>query len=486
MPLGLGFVLLGGMDEARARAGAARLLAAFGLATLGYWATGFALQYGGIGCLHDLPGLEALAQQFPLWNLGGSWGLAGTAGWGLAVPSASLEGVLGLYLGQLPWVLALGALAGLSLLGRERGTAGWLAVLLAAAVLGPLVAGWAWAGGPSAAQPFLCARPDDPLAFDLNYGGWLGNLGLNAGWGHGFVDFAGSGTLHLLAGALALAAAVTFGPRRPRPQPGEVVTMPPVHLPLLAALGLGLWLAGWLAWPLAHPLYAGLPWNVIALNGLVALGAGTLAAQLYAAFTTGRADVLMAVRGGAAGLVAISAGAPFVPFWGALVIGLLAGALVPLVHYLVEQVWAREDLTATLAVHAAGGLWGLVALGLLASGQYGVGWNAWGAESYLGASPPQGVGGLIAAPGLLSDMNQILAQLAGAAIIALAGFVPALAVFQLAHLPAVLAARRTRRARRERSPAQESLQAPLTAAREPAPGLEPGSQPASEPAREQR
>jgi Amt family ammonium transporter len=440
MPLGIALVLWGGMPEGRARSAAARVLAALGLATLGYWLSGFALQYGGIGCLHDLPGLGALDRPLTLLGgPGGSWGIAGQSGWLLAVPADALDGVLRLFLGQLPLLLALGVVGGLSLIGRERGVGSWLAIVLLAALLGPLVGGWAWAGGPSAAQPFMCPRPDNPAVFDVNYGGWLGNLGLTLGWGHGFVDFAGSGTVHLLAAAVALAAIVTFGPRTAPMPEGEPVEMPPVHLPLLAVLGLALWYGGWLAWPLAHPLYTGIPWPVYALNGLLALGAGTLAAQLYAAATTGRADVLMAVRGGAAGLVAISASAPFVPFWGAALIGLIAGALVPVVQYAVEHVWRREDLTAALAVHGVGGLWGLLALGILASGWSGVGWNALGAHDYLGMAS-QGVSGLIVAPGLVSDLGQIRAQLIGAMVILVTGFVPALALFQLVNAPARLAA----------------------------------------------
>jgi Amt family ammonium transporter len=219
--------------------------------------------------------------------------------------------------------------------------------------------------------------------------------------------------------------------------------MPPVHLPLIAVAGLVLWFLGWLSLPLEHPLYTGLSWPVIALNGLLALGAGTLAAQLYSGFTAGRADVLMAVRGGAAGLVAISAAAPFVAPWGAFVIGLLAGAVVPVLHYIIEHVWRREDLTASISVFLAAGLWGLIALGLLANGQHGVGWNALGREEFLG-TPPQGVSGLIVAPGLVSDTRQIIAQLVGAVTIFLAGFVPAALVFLCMRLPGWLADARRR------------------------------------------
>lgn len=442
-PLGIAMVLWGGMPERKARGAAARLLAVLALTTLGFWASGFALQYGGIGCLHDLPGLEAVQHEFPLWNLGPSWGLAGTEGWLLNVPAGSLEGVLGLFLAQLPWLAVLTVVAGLGLVGRERGAGSWLIVLVLAAAVGPLAAGWAWAGGPSAAAQFLCARPEDQAAFDVNFGGWLGNLGVTAGWGHGFVDYAGSGTLFLLAGAVGLAGALILGPRRPPDDPAQPVEMPPVHLPLIAVAGLVLWFLGWLSLPLEHPLYTGLSWPVIALNGLLALGAGTLAAQLYSAFTAGRADVLMAVRGGAAGLVAISAAAPFVAPWGAFVIGLLAGAVVPVLHYIVEHVWRREDLTASISVFLAAGLWGLIALGLLADGQHGAGWNALGREEFLG-TPPQGVSGLIVAPGLVSDTRQIFAQLVGAAAIFLTGFVPAACVFLLMRLPAWLADARRR------------------------------------------
>jgi len=213
--------------------------------------------------------------------------------------------------------------------------------------------------------------------------------------------------------------------------------MPPVHLPLLGILGSLLLLIGWLGLVLSNPLYTlnqGLPGSLMAVNVVLAAGGSTLVTMLYAWFTTSEANVLMVARGLAAGLVAISAACPFVPPWVALLIGAVAGLLLPLGIYFVEYLLRLDDPAAAIATHGLSGLWGLLALAIFADGRYGAGWNGVGAEEYLGITG-QGVSGYLVASGFQIDLpSQLYAQLIGIAAIAIVTFALAWALFKVSSL----------------------------------------------------
>ncbi len=402
MPIGVMLVAWGGADwEQMSSMASAGLLALF-LAIVGYSATGFALQFGGIGWSHDLAGIEGLAAPFVSASRDTA-GLFGTRGFFLSGDAAG-PGARYLFLSHLPWVMTAVLIP---TIGLQRHAPGWvraLVGLLVSALAYPLLANWSWAGGPTAVT--------------AEAGGWLGNLGVNAGLGHGFIDFGGAGTVHLMGGAISLAGVFILGKRKPGRDPSVPPSIPPVHLPMLAVLGLLLWAVGWIAATLAHPLLAGgsVPWSAVALNALAGMTAGATFSQFYAWFTTGQADALMAARGGAAGLVATTAAAPFVPLWSALLVGTVTGLLVPLLVFLVEEILRFRDPAGALPVSFCGGLIGLLAVGLFASGRSGAGWNSIGVASYLGADG-QGISGLVVAAGVKSDPSQLGAQLLGIGII---------------------------------------------------------------------
>jgi len=160
----------------------------------------------------------------------------------------------------------------------------------------------------------------------------------------------------------------------------------------------------------------------MAVNVVLAASGSLLVAMLYTWFTTGRTDVLMAARGLAAGLIAISAACPFVPPWAALIIGAVAGLLLPLGIYFVEYLLQLDDPAAAIATHGVSGLWGLLALAIFGDGIYGAGWNGVGSEEYLGIAG-QGVSGYLVASGFQHDFpKQLFAQLAGIATIAILAF----------------------------------------------------------------
>lgn len=411
LPVGLILVASGGSPEERAVSTALMGLAAIGLAMAGYFACGFAFQFGGIGLFSELPGLEGLTWEWsPMdvaWGLG--WGALGLHGF-LLSGAASTPAAYALFLSQLPLVATAALIPTLTLRKAARPSVLILAALLVSAVIYPVLGNWVWGGG------------------------WLANLGFNLGLGHGFVDFAGAGMVNLLGGIVALAGVLVFGERLRKGD--EPARMPPIHLPLLALLGSLLLIIGWVGLALANPLHgsADLSPALVAVNLVLAAGGGMLASMLYSWFATGGADVLMSARGLIAGLAAVSAACPFVPPWAALIVGAIAGLLLPLCVYLIEHILRLDDPTAAVATHGLSGLWGLLALALFADGRYGAGWNGVGAGMYLGIEG-QGVSGYFTAPNFVPDLpGQLQAQLVGLAAILIFSFALAWSVFKLIDL----------------------------------------------------
>lgn len=393
-PVGLTLVAWGALAPDRARGIAAIAPLGLALAVVGYFSTGFAFQFGGVAFVSSNPEMSSLTR---IWSLvegdaSAGWGFMGLEGFLLGGDAATPSAVQ-LFVSQLPLVTTATLVALIALPRKAGPVPRILTGLLVSAVTYPIAGHW------------------------IAGGGWLAHLGHNLTLGHGVVDFAGIGTALVLCGATALAGVLVFGRREP--DPDEPTSMPTAHQPLLANLGALLAAIGWIALGLANPLYAevqDLNWPLITLNGLAGLAGGTLLAQLYSWFAAGTLDPLMASRGAVAGLIAASAGAPFVPTWSALLIGALAGLVLPLTLYLFDRLWRLDDVTGAVATYGISGLWGLIAVGLLADGRWGEGWNG------FAGLPGQGVSAYLVAPGFQVDGGQLSAQLAGAGALLLAGF----------------------------------------------------------------
>lgn len=413
VPAGLIFLAAGGVPEGRAWQTALAGVAGASIGVLAFFTVGFALAFGGIGLVYSQASeLGGLVWEWTVvteaW--GPKWGMIGLSGWGMAGPAAT-SGAYALFLAQAPWVATATLIPLLALRGRAPAFTSLLGGLLIGGILYPLATNWVWGGG------------------------WLANLGANLNLGHGFVDFAGGATVHLLAAAAGLAGLLVTVPRRARVSiaDSEPVPMPPVHLPLLASVGALLVLVGSLGWGWSNPLLdlaTLMPARGI-VNGLVAAAAGALVPLAYTWFVADRPDPLMAARGLAAGAVAGAAFGPFVPPAVAGLIGALAGLLTPLLTYLLREVLRIDDDTGLTPVHLASGLIGVLAVGLLADGLAGQGWNGVGQVSYLGVVG-QGVTGWRAAPGMTPDWpGQFQAQLIGAAALFLVPFLAGTVLFGL-------------------------------------------------------
>jgi Amt family ammonium transporter len=404
-PIGLTLVAWSALPPDQADRVAALAPLALALALIGYLALGFGFHFGGAAFISEDEGLKNLSRFFSLVHGDDSagWGFIGLEGFFLSGDAAT-PAAMQLFVSQLSLVTSITLIVLLALPRQTSPLVQVLAGLIVSAVTYPLAGHW------------------------TSGGGWLAHLGHTLALGHGLVDFAGAGTVFTLGGATALAAALVLGHRQEPPAhtspagkaSDEAVSMPPAQFPLLAGLGALLATVGWIALGLSNPLYAEagdvLNWPLIALNGLAGLAGGTLLAQLYSWFTTGRFDPLMGPRGALAGLVAISAGAPFLPTWAALAVGAVAGLLLPLAIYAVDRLWRLDDATAAIASYGLPGFWGLLAVALFADGRWGQGWN--GVAGLSG----QGVSGLLVASGLQADSGQLGAQVWGGIALFLLGF----------------------------------------------------------------
>jgi len=412
IPVGLFLLAWGGMEPDRARRSATAGPLALSLGTLGYFFFGFAFHLGGAGLTSSNPAYSGLTRLLARES-DSDWGLIGLAGFLLNRDAATPE-ALGLFVAYLPLAVSAVLLTVLSMCGRARGWQMAVGGFLVGAVLFPMAACWAWGGG------------------------WLANLGATLERGHGFVDYGGSGVAYMLGGCAALGALIGLGYRLPPRPTATPASMPPAHFPLLSNLGALVFGLGWLLWSLSSPYHAAdadLNLPRLAVNGLLSAAGGILAAQTYCWFTVGHANALMSARGAAAGFVAVAAGAPFLPPWAALVVGVVAGALLPLGVYVVERVLRLSDATATVALGITAGCWGLLAVALFADGSSGQGWNGIGAVEYhtvLG----QGVTGFVPASGMIGDgQGQLVAQLAGATAIGLLALGTSLIIFLFLGLP---------------------------------------------------
>ena len=144
--------------------------------------------------------------------------------------------------------------------------------------------------------------------------------GAAAGWpssatapslGFGYVDFAGSGVVHTMGGAAALAGAIVLGPRIGKfGKDGKANALPGHHIPM-AMLGTFILLFGWFGFNAASTLAAtDVQFAVVATNTAIAGAFGAVACMLYVMWTTGKPDPAMMANGMLAGLVAITARAP--------------------------------------------------------------------------------------------------------------------------------------------------------------------------------
>ncbi|MEE1244102.1 MAG: ammonium transporter [Acutalibacteraceae bacterium] len=204
----------------------------------------------------------------------------------------------------------------------------------------PVEAGWVW-----------------------NSKGWLVNLG--------FHDFAGSAAIHSVGGITALIGAIMVGPRLGKyikDKSGKVkkVNAIPGHSITLGALGCFILWFGW------YGFNGAAAWDKNSLASIfvtttIAPAVATVTTMIYTWIKNGKPDVSMCLNASLAGLVGITAGCDALDAFGSVIVGIVSGILVVVVVEWLDLKLHIDDPVGAVGVHLANGVWGTVAVGLLAN-----------------------------------------------------------------------------------------------------------------------
>ncbi len=258
-------------------------------------------------------------------------------------------------------------------------------------------------------------------------GGWLAQAGKNWGLGHGAVDFAGSGVVHAMGGAIALAGALVIGPRIGKYANGRPQAIPGHHIPMVV-IGTFILAFGWFGFNPGSTLSGtDLRISVVVVNTMLAGIAGAITSMLFMQQKGMKPDPSMMCNGMLAGLVAITAPCAFVDSWAAVAIGGIAGVIVVTSVFFFDN-RGVDDPVGAISVHGINGLWGIISVGIFANGKYGLGWNNVNRAKFGGTDTvvADGVRGI-----LFGDASQLYAQLLDAAVVAVFGFVMAFVWFKI-------------------------------------------------------
>lgn len=292
-------------------------LIVFALATVSFWALGFALAFG------EGNGILGLTGFF----------LAGSD------PTAQAYGTLTtpvFFLFQAAFAGTAATIVSGAVAERVKFSSFIIFSVLLTAICYPITAHWVWGGG------------------------WLSEIGFLGGTG--FSDFAGSTVVHSVGGWAALMGAIFLGPRIGKYQNGSVNAIPG-HNMSIATLGcLILWI-GWFGFNPGSELAASLNVPQIALVTNLAAAAGGIAATFTAWALSGKPDLSMVINGILAGLVGITAGCGGIGYWGSVIVGLIAGVLVVFSVGFFDSIKIDDPVGAT-SVHLVCGIWGTLAVGL--------------------------------------------------------------------------------------------------------------------------
>lgn len=194
-------------------------------------------------------------------------------------------------------------------------------------------------------------------------GGWLSELG--------FHDYAGSCAIHMVGGIAALIGAMFLGPRigkYVKDATGKVtkVNAIPGHSVTLGALGVFILWLGWYGFNGAAATSVS-ELAAIFLTTTVAPSVATVVTMIYTWVKNGKPDVSMCLNASLAGLVGITAGCDAMDAVGAAVVGVVSGILVVFAVEALDIKLHIDDPVGAVGVHMVNGIWGTIAVGLLAN-----------------------------------------------------------------------------------------------------------------------
>ena len=289
----------------------------FAIASLSFWAFGFAIMTG-----TSAAGIAGTTNFF-LAEAGNDW-------------SVYVDWMFQMVFAGTAATIVAGAVA------ERTKTQAYLAYsFVVGAVIYPLYGHWVWGGG------------------------WLGfeSIGLPA-----VADYAGSSVVHAVGGFIALAGAAVVGPRIGKYNSDGSANQLPVHSVPFVIVGTFILFFGWFGFNIGGGESIGLN----AINTLLAGATGAVVALYITLVRTGQTDILMACNGALAGLVGITAPVAFVDPWAAVVIGALAAPIMMGSVWFIENILKIDDVVSAVSVHGVCGLWGMLAVGIFANGNNGV------------------------------------------------------------------------------------------------------------------
>ncbi len=183
--------------------------------------------------------------------------------------------------------------------------------------------------------------------------------------GLGFLDFAGSGVVHLCGASAALAGVLLLGARKGKYVNGKIHAIPGANLPMATLGTFILWL-GWFGFNGGSELKISNieeanAVSMVFVNTNTAAAGGLVAALLFSRAWFGKADLTMALNGALAGLVAITA-EPLTPTpLVATIVGAIGGLIVVAAIVFIDKA-KIDDPVGAISVHGVVGIWGLIAV----------------------------------------------------------------------------------------------------------------------------
>jgi Amt family ammonium transporter len=319
MQAGFAFLEIGFSRGKNAGTVIAKIVTNFSIAGIMYWAVGFAFAFG--GSLGHIIGTDGFflrdfgdpQQAFPIMGLS----------------DATVEAK---WFFQFVFCAVSLAIVWGTTLERIKFGVYMIYAVVFAALIYPIASGWVFGGG------------------------WLqANIGMQ--------DFAGSTAVHLIGATGALAALLLLGARHGKyGADGKPRAIPGHNMPLFGLGVLILWL-GWFGFNPGSTLGAldGRFTEVLLVTQLAAC-AGVLGAIVTSYFKTKTIDIGMAGNGAIGALVAITAPSGYVAPWAGVVIGFIAGVIVPLGVYAIDR--RLDDPVGALTAHGLCGIWGTLSCGI--------------------------------------------------------------------------------------------------------------------------
>ena len=337
MWMGAGFTMIevGSVRTKNASIICLKNLGLYSIAGLTYYLVGFNIMYVGVE-----PGGWFGSLEFLYGTTADEVVLLGGKGTTASAVVRSGHSAMSYWFFQMVFVATTASIVSDALAERVKLWSFFVFIAVLTSLVYPVVGAWAWGGG------------------------WLAELG--------FKDFAGSTVVHSTGGWAALAGAIMVGPRSGKFRAdGSVKATPPSNVPIVTLGVFILWM-GWFGFNGGSHLALSGAFDAVVVSNIfsninLAAAAGVMASLSLSRLVLGRVDLLAALNGALAGLVAITAAPDIVQHYWAIVIGAIAGMICLLSMKSLEMI-KIDDVVGAVPVHLCTGIWGTLAVCIAAGG----------------------------------------------------------------------------------------------------------------------